>query len=166
MNTTKPTYLLLTHTKAFLLVLLVFSFALSACGTLSTQTMQPPTQTPKENLPDLTITNISLVMQATGNGTCVDAYGPYEVRAVILNQGSAPATSIVVERTPGAQALIESLAPGQREAVQFPAIAQDGQYKIIVDPQNLIAESDENNNTLSFLAPTPTPPPLCPTPTP
>lgn len=151
MTTTSP---LASRMKNVLLIVWVLALVQVSCKA-------PLTPTPAANLPDLAISDMSLEMQGQAKGGCVDAYGPYEVVAIIVNQGTAPAKDIVVERIPGAQAWIEMLAPGKRAPVRFPADAKDGRYALLVDPQNKITESDENNNSRSFLAPTPTPPPLC-----
>ena len=46
--------------------------------------------------------------------------------------------------------------------VFLPVSSPNGTYSVSVDPKNLIAEKDENNNTFFYLAITPTPPTLCP----
>jgi hypothetical protein len=43
----------------------------------------------------------------------------------------------------------------------FPISSAGAAYNVVVDPQNTIPESDDSNNTLSYLAITPTPPALC-----
>ncbi len=141
----------------FLPVLLFFSIVQLACSFPLAQNQ------PAANLPDLAVSTISLQMMGQSNYGCVAAYGPYEIEAKITNQGTAPAAGIVVERLPGAQAAIAALAPGESQSVRFPAASADGNYTVLVDPGNLIAESNEGNNSRGFLAPTPTPPPLCPT---
>ncbi len=149
--------------KIFLPALLALAILQFACTFPGAQAQPTAQASPAAILPDLTVSSISLQMMGQSNYGCVAAYAPYEIEAVIANQGKAPATGIVVERLPGAQALIAALAPGESQPVRFPAVSADGRYTVQVDPGNLIPESDESNNSRSFLAPTPTPPPLCPT---
>jgi hypothetical protein len=154
MNTTlRPT----NHLRIFMIVLLVLSAAQLACNLPLRQAK------PLSTLPDLAISNVSLKMIGQSNTGCVDALKPYEVEVVVINQGKAPATGVVVERAPGIQATIAAIEPGKTEAVRFQANAEDGKYPVQVDPQNLVLESSESNNSYFFLAPTPTPPALCPT---
>jgi hypothetical protein len=60
------------------------------------------------------------------------------------------------------QIQIGELPAGQSMEVFLPASSPNGTYNVSIDPQNLIAENNENNNTFSYLAITPTPPALCP----
>jgi Tol biopolymer transport system component len=92
---------------------------------------------------------------------CVPAYAPYEIRAVIKNQGAAPANNVLaVEQTAQHQIQIGTLQPMQGIEIAIP-LSSAGSYTVVVDPANTVAESDENNNVSSFLAPTPTPPAIC-----
>jgi hypothetical protein len=122
-------------------------------------------QTPVPNsLPDLVITSVGIAMQgASANpAECVPAYGPYEIRAVIENRGFAPATNIsILEQSTGHETLIAELPAGLRLEISMPATSPNGMYALQADPNNLIPEIDESNNSASFLAPTPTPPVLC-----
>ena len=55
---------------------------------------------------------------------------------------------------------------GQSTVLFFTGTTPRGNYEATVDATNQIIESREDNNTLSYIAPTPTPPLLCtPTPT-
>jgi hypothetical protein len=154
MNTTlRP----INHLRIFMIVLLVLSAAQFSCNLPLRQAK------PLVTLPDLAISSVSLKMIGQSNTGCVDALKPYEVEVVIINQGKAPATGVVVECAPGIHATIAAIEPGKTEAVRFQANAEDGKYTVQVDPQNLVLESSESNNSYFYLAPTPTPPALCPT---
>jgi hypothetical protein len=138
---------------------------LSACGTIvipsATPTLQPPAV-----LPDLVISNVYLGMQGVPGGwtNCVPNYGPFEIRVMIQNTGVGPAYSVsVVELNSGASQMINELGAGQGLELYFPVMAFNGAYNFGADPQNVIAESNEGNNVFSYIAPTPTPPALCPT---
>ena len=151
----------------FLVILL-----LSACGPV---VIPPPTLTPSptppiSGVPELLISTVYLGMQGVpgqGNG-CVSNYGPFEIRVTIQNLAETPAYNIsVVERSTGIILMIEELEAWQSIELSFPAASSTGSYDVEVDPENMIPEIDEHNNTFSYFAPTPTPPALCtPTPTP
>jgi hypothetical protein len=75
-----------------------------------------------------------------------------------MNQGNGPADGVTaVEMSSGGTIVIGSLEAGQKMDLQLPAGSTAGPYLINVDPQNLIPESNETNNNLSYLLPTPTP---------
>ncbi len=144
-------------------ILFIVIFVISACGSMKVVT-QTPVLLPSA-LPDLAVSNVHIAMQGIPADTanCVTAYAPYEVRAVIENRGDALATNIpIVELSSNYEIQIGELPAGQSMEVFLPASSPNGMYSVSVDPQNLIAENDENNNTLSYLAITPTPPALCP----
>ncbi len=139
---------------------IVFTVLLSACGLI-------PIVNLSGALPDLAVTNVNIAMQGIPAYTtnCVAAYAPYEVRATIENRGHTLATNIsIVELSSGYEVQIGELPAGQNAEISLPASSPNGIYNVSVDPQNLIEESDEGNNTTSYLAPTPTPPALCPPP--
>ena len=133
---------------------------LLACRLLApAQPASPPLQSAAST--DLVLAGASLRMQGMQAG-CVPVYAGYDVEALVENRGPAAAEDVVVlEESTGRQVQIGHLAAGQRFAVQFPAQAPGGKYVIVVDPQNRVAELDDANNRLEFLAPTPTPPQLC-----
>ena len=143
---------------------------LSACGPVTVVvptgvpsiTVQAPTAS--GSLPDLVISNVYLGMQGIpgGPGNCVPNYAPYEIRAMLQNQGQAPAYNLrVVEASTGTELQVGELGPGQSLELSFPATSASGTYSVSVDALNTIPETNENNNTFSYLAPTPTPPALC-----
>jgi len=133
-----------------------------ACGPLTINTTTPA---PSISLPDLIVSNVYLGMQGfTREWTnCVPSYAPFEIRAVIQNLGETPVYNIpVVELSTGIELQIGELGAWQSMELYFPAMSSSGTYSVSVDPRNMIAENDENNNTFSYLAITPTPPALCP----
>lgn len=145
---------------------------LAACGPV---VIPPPTATPSptpliSDVPELHISSVYLSMQGVpgqGNG-CVTNYGPFEIRVTIQNSSDTPAYNIVVvERSTATTLTVGELGAWQSFELYFPATSSTGSYNVEVDPENMIPEIDEHNNTSSYLAPTPTPPALCtPTPTP
>jgi subtilase family serine protease len=149
--------------KLLKVIPLLIAFFLSACRATA-PAINTPTSVPAGSLPDLTVSNVYLSMQGLpdGPGACVPAYAPFEIRAVIKNEGQALALNIpVVELSTGSQIQIGELEAGQSMMVYFPASAPAGAYNVTVDPQNTILESNENNNVFSYIAITPTPPMLC-----
>ncbi len=119
------------------------------------------------SLPDLIVKFVYLEMEGR-QSNCVESYTPYEIRVLVQNIGSASAGAFVVDLNSTRQQ-VEGLAADQVIVLHFAGTIPSGQYEATADPINQVAEREENNNTLSFLAPTPTPPPLCPatsTPTP
>lgn len=150
--------------------LIVIILLLSACGpvTVVVPTGIPPVtlevSTASSSLPDLAISNVYLGMQGIPGmpANCVPNYAPYEIRAMLQNLGSAPASNIrVVELSTGTELQVGELGSGQTMELYFPATSASGTYSVSVDALNTIPEANETNNTFSYLAPTPTPPTLC-----
>jgi hypothetical protein len=151
--------------------IIITALFLSACGSITVvvPTGVPPitlqASTPSTGLPDLAVSTVYLGMQGIpgSSGNCVPNYAPYEVRAILQNLGQAPAyTILVLELSTGTELQIAELGAGQSMELYFPAVSASGMYSLSVDAQNSIPEANENNNTFSYLAPTPTPPALCP----
>jgi len=149
----------------------LFLLFLSACRLITvvmpTEIPVIPVQspTPVISLPDLVLSNVYLGMQGVSGGSsdCVAQYAPFEIRITVQNLGDAPAYNISVnEAATGANLTIGELGAGQSIELYFPATSPIGTYNFLVDSQNMIPESSENNNMFSYLAPTPTPPALCP----
>ena len=93
---------------------------------------------------------------------CIPNYGPFEIRAMIRNMGQAPANNIeAVDLSTGTKLTIWELGAGQGMELYFPLASPSATYNVTVDPQNTIPEINEDNNTFSYLAITPTPPALC-----
>ncbi len=131
---------------------------LSACGSPIINTQVPT------SLPDLAVKSVHIAMQGIPGDTnhCVPAYAPYEVRVTIENRGDASAANIsVVEPSSGFKIQVEELAAGQTMKLSLPVSSPNGSYNVSIDPQNLIAETNEDNNTAFYLTITPTPPALC-----
>ena len=144
----------------------------SPSSNLSTPIPAATTITPAvvSSLPDLVVSNVYLGMQGVPMNwaECIPNYGPFEIRAVIRNLGAATAYNIsVVELSSDTNLTIGELGAGQGTELYFPISPAGAAYNVVVDPQNTIPESNEGNNTFSYLAITPTPPALCtPTSTP
>ena len=174
--------------KTRIIPALVLIFLVTACIpiTINVGQSQPiPTQpistpvsdTPVSAMPDLMITS-SLISMVDFNGNCL---GGYELTVVLLNQGTAPAADVVVEELmSGHLIFVGTVDPQQSIFLQFPA-SPNGRYRVMIDPQNLVAERDETNNIVTppsipatppgyclpdlIRTPTTTPYPLYPTPT-
>jgi hypothetical protein len=98
-------------------------------------------------------------------GNCVDAFSSYGIRVVIENVGSANSGPFLVDVNGNRLTVDNGLKIGESIELHFPGTTPDGRYEGSADITNLVIEEHEDNNTFSFLAPTPTPPPLCsPTP--
>lgn len=141
------------------LIQMLFIFILSACGSVINITPKPVS-----TLPDLVVSNVYLGMQdvPTNWMECIPDYGSFEIRAMIRNLGGAPAYNIsVVELSSGTDLTIGELGTGQGMELFFPISSESAAYNVVVDSQNTIPESNEGNNTFSYLAITPTPPALC-----
>jgi len=93
---------------------------------------------------------------------CIPNYGPFELRAMIRNLGQVAAYNVyVTELTSGTNLTIGELGAGYGVELYFPISWASAAYNVVVDSQNTIPESNEVNNTFSYLAITPTPPVLC-----
>ena len=110
--------------------------------------------------PDLIISFMYLEMEGR-QGNCVNAYSPYGIRVQIKNIGSANTGPFFVDLNGILQEVKYGLLVGQSIELHFAGTISSGQYESIADANNQVVESREENNTFSFLAPTPTPPPLC-----
>jgi hypothetical protein len=115
-------------------------------------------------LPDLVVSSAYLGMQGvpTNWTECIQNYGPFEIRTMIQNLGEAPAYNIVLaELSTGTNLTIGELGSGQGIELIISLTSPTATYNLVVDPQNTIPESNEGNNTFSYLAITPTPPVQC-----
>ena len=147
------------HTLCLLLLAVTL---LSACtpGLVTTPTSP-------SFLPDLVVSKVYLGMQGvpTSWTECIPNYGPFEIRALIQNLGKAPAYNIsVTDMSTGTNLTIGELGAGQGMELYFPTTSTNAAHNVVVDPQNIIPESNEGNNTFSYFAVTPTPPALCTSP--
>ncbi len=124
-----------------------------------------PNPTTLTQPPDLVITYMYLEMEGR-TGACMFAYAPYGIRVIVVNTGDVAVGSFAVQLNGTEQTVAAGLAAFQSVELHFPGTVPSGQYTAIVDPAGQVVESDESNNTQTFMAPTPTPPPICtPTPT-
>jgi hypothetical protein len=116
-------------------------------------------------LPDLVVESLYLEMEGRQGG-CVRAYTPYGIRVRVRNTGPLSSGPFMVDLNGVRQRMEGELSAGQFIELHFPGTVESGRYLAYVDAAGEVAERAEDNNTLSFQAPTPTPPPLCtPTPT-
>ena len=100
------------------------------------------------------------------HGNCVGAYSPYGIRVVVENTGSTGAGPFLVYLNGTLQEVKDGLMAGWHVELHFAGTIPSGRYAATADAADQIVESQEDNNTLTFFAPTPTPPLLCtPTPT-
>jgi hypothetical protein len=129
---------------------------LSACGPA---VLTGPTPTPVSSLPDLAITTMYVSM-VDNSGRCLDSY---QLLTVLVNQSTVPANDVfLIETSTGHQVQVGTLGAFQSISLNTPATSPSGSYSVIVDPQNVVIESDENNNTAAFFESTATPPASCP----
>lgn len=136
-------------TKNFIPALaLIISLACSSL-TISFDATDVPQQ-----LPDLMVTQIYVSM-VDFSGHCI---GAYAVNATVENRGPAAANDVtVLEMSTGHMVIVGRLEPGQKMDLQVPAGSASGVYTLNVDPQNIVAESDETNNITSNVLATATP---------
>jgi subtilase family serine protease len=152
------------------LALLLMVFVTVACTPSFSSPVNPVVVSTSElaSLPDLIIKLMYLEMEGR-QSNCVEAYTPYGISVLVENIGLARAGPFVVDLNGTRQQVAEGLAAGQFIELYFTGTSPSGQYEAFADVTDQVIEQQEDNNSLSFLAPTPTPPPLCtaiPTPTP
>ena len=125
-----------------------------------------PTQTVSSgcSLPDLTITGMAQGFSGVTIG-CVDNYNHPGFIVYLKNQGCAGVTGAVSLNVNGViinYAYNAGLAPGETENVWVENAPASGvMMSAIVDPSNILAESDETNNSYQNYVLTLTPPPTC-----
>lgn len=125
-----------------------------------------PKEEPSPTGADLVVYNMILMM-AGQRGNCVNSYTPYGIRVVIENQGYANAGPFWVGVNDDQLQVEAGLPVGEMIGIHFPGTVPSGKYTATADVFNEVNELDEGNNLKDFIAPTPTPPPICtPTPTP
>jgi hypothetical protein len=144
------------------LALLIMMLVMAACtpSLISPVTPGVVSASASASLPDLIIKLIYLEMEGR-QSNCVGAYTPYGIRVLIENIGSSGAGTFVVVLNGARQQVGGGLAAGQFIELHFTGTAPGGRYEAHADATNQVVEYREDNNSLSFLAPTPTPPPLC-----
>jgi len=157
------------HSVLGLLILAIVACAPKSKPPLNSTTSKPSPSLPlvqstsesdRPSLPDLIINFMYLEMDGRQGG-CVNAYSPYGIRVQIKNVGAANAGPFFVELNGILQEVHYGLLVGQSIELHFAGTIPSGQYEATVDVTNQVVESREDNNTFSFHAPTPTPPPLC-----
>ncbi|HXD10899.1 MAG TPA: NBR1-Ig-like domain-containing protein [Anaerolineales bacterium] len=113
-----------------------------------------------QSLPDLSVDAMRIELQ---NTSCLAAGDVVGTRVWIKNNGQAAANSFVVSVN-GIQQTVNGLGAGETTALFFST--SNSLVTTIVDVTNVIAESNETNNTRLEIVPVPTPPPPCATATP
>ncbi|MBI3151699.1 MAG: hypothetical protein HYZ21_06175 [Chloroflexi bacterium] len=126
----------------------------------SSSLVQSTSESDRPSQPDLMINFMYLEMEGR-QGNCVNAYSPYGIRVQVKNIGSAKTGSFFVDLNGILQEVNYGLLVGQSIELHFAGTIPSGQYEATADVTNQVVESREDNNTFSFHAPTPTPPPLC-----
>jgi hypothetical protein len=126
-----------------------------------TETSILSTATTYAPLPDLAISRVYLEMEGRENNECVEAYSPYGIRVVIENVGEGNVGSFMVHLNDMPEEFKDGLPAGESLQIHFPGTDPSGQYLVILDREGQIRESNEENNEYRYIAPTPTPPPLC-----
>jgi hypothetical protein len=111
-------------------------------------------------LPDLTITSMRIELQ---NTSCLMPGDPMGVRVFIQNNGQAAAGSFIV-RVNNIDQTVNGLGVGETSTLFF--ANSSNPVTAIVDSNNAVVESAEQNNSRTEMLPVPTPPLPCTTPTP
>ncbi|PKL90701.1 MAG: hypothetical protein CVV21_11150, partial [Candidatus Goldiibacteriota bacterium HGW-Goldbacteria-1] len=115
-------------------------------------------------LPDLTITGMTATYSNVTRG-CVDNYDHPGYIVYLKNQGCVTVTGAVSINVNGvviSYSYNGGLAPGETENVWVENTPPSGfSMSAIVDPSDVIAETDESNNSFQALVPPLTPLPIC-----
>jgi hypothetical protein len=149
-------------------MLALFTLVIAACAPNPTASEPAPpspvlpstSESDRPSQPDLIIDFMYLEMEGRQDN-CVTAYSPYGIRVQIKNIGSANTGRFLVDLNGGVQEVRDGLRAGQLIELHFAGTIPSGQYEATADVTNQVVESREDNNSSSFRAPTPTPPPLC-----
>ena len=148
-----------------LIHLLLPSFAFLLVGCTSTSPVLPASpsaaNTPTVARPDLVVQSMYLEMADRHGLACVAAFSPYGIRLVVRNVGVTASGPFEVELNGVTQTVKTGLDPGQDIELHFSGTVPSGQYVARVDAANQAPEEDEGNNGATFIASTPSPPPLC-----
>ncbi len=108
------------------------------------------------NLPDLAIYSIVTAPQGWTGG-CTTNYN-FGINVTVINNGPVAAGPFVVDVSGLQQTVTAGLAAGARVTLWF---AKTGSVTVTVDINNQVAESNENNNTATYISITTTPPVTC-----
>ncbi len=119
-----------------------------------------PTSTPGPAgpLPDLVIASVAIELE-TGS-SCAYVSTQLGIRVVVQNIGTASAGPFLVQANNQQQLVPGGLAPGQTASLWFPGFTT-GPNLVIVDPTNMVVESNRGNNTFDGPLPVPTLPATC-----
>jgi len=109
-----------------------------------------------EVLPDLTISHTWIGM-AGFRGGCVEEYRPAATTVCVRNQGAGDAGAFVVQIGEGVYAIEDGLLAGEEICLE----AEGAFDQAMADPDEQVAEANEENNAVDILIPTLTPPSLC-----
>ena len=109
--------------------------------------------------PDLTVSQMRLEYQ---NPSCLLQGDPFGLRVAVTNSGQAAAGSFTV-RAGDAQQTVNGLAVGETKSVFFAGFSSQpgAAITVVVDPNNAVAESNEQNNSRTEQVPVPTQPLPC-----
>ena len=157
---------LLRSQPQFSLIFAVLILGALACSTLLPDPADPPSidpgsgDLPEFGLPDL-IPSGRLSMEGPGGQNCIFEYGDLISEVCVRNRGNAAAGVFTLDAGPGAIWSIPGLEAGGSICYES-KIGLSGST-VTADPDNVVPESDETNNTT--IVPIPTPPLIC-TPTP
>jgi hypothetical protein len=153
--------------------LIVLFVALIMVGCASAPTSTPthtsteiPSDTPTAmvNLPDLIVTRAQNSLEPR---FCFGSYSQAKIIVFIHNQGIGQSGAFDVYINGEVVSYTESLPPDDEIELQADFGLSTTQIEVEIDPENLITESDESNNTFTGLVLTLTPPAPCTaTPTP
>jgi hypothetical protein len=107
---------------------------------------------------DLVISLASIGIQGYEGG-CTSATSPLELTICVKNEDEGDAGPFTV--TGGGETWnVSGLSAGQEQCLD-PREVGGGSIEVVVDPDEQVVESDEDNNVM--MLPMPTPPPVCPT---
>lgn len=116
------------------------------------------TPLPGGPLPDLVLTSVRIELE-TGN-SCAYASNQLGIRVDIQNAGAAPAGPFVVQINDQQTLIDTGLGSGQLVSRWLPGYST-GANRVIIDPNNVIQESNRDNNSFNAPLPVPTLPPPC-----
>ncbi|GIV84622.1 MAG: hypothetical protein KatS3mg052_1629 [Candidatus Roseilinea sp.] len=117
-----------------------------------------PTPSPAGPRPDLVVVSVAIELE-TG-ASCAYVSPQLGIRAVVQNAGGAPTGPFLVQANNQQQLVPNGLAPGQTDSRWFPGFTT-GSNLVIVDPTNMVLESNEDNNAFNGPLPIPTLPATC-----
>jgi hypothetical protein len=129
--------------------------SMTPSGTVSITPSLTSTPTPSQLLPDLAIDTVRIELQVI---SCLSPGNPLGVRVFFDNIGQVAAGSFVVNVN-GATQTVSGLPANAGQALFFPGVVN--QVTVTLDSTNLVAESNETNNTFSGMLPVPTAPLPC-----